>query len=208
MIPDLEANKAYKSPKLKGGKQAYYKHYKLKGHLEEKCWQKYPKLRPYNAKKDNKPNKARDKQQDTNKGLMLAFTPFELLNLSPKLSNLNLKLEIKPNLSTKLEIKPDLNTKLENLPNLGLATSKPNNKIIIDLSASKHYLPNRDWFSNYTEVANKSIIVANSQRIAIKGISNILIIASDNQELLIINVNYISEIKITLLSLYELTKKG
>jgi len=144
LIPDLEANKAYKSPKSKGGKQAYYKHYKSKGHLEEKYWQKYPELRPYNAKKDSKPNKAKDKQQSTNKNLILAFTLFELLDLSPKLSNLSLKLEIKPNLNTKLEIKPDLSTKLKNLSNLELATSKPNNKIIINSGTSEHYLLNRD----------------------------------------------------------------
>jgi len=72
-----------------------------------------------------------------------------------------LKLAKLSDLSLKLEIKLDLSTKLKNLLNLGLATSKPNNKIIIDLGASKYYLLNRDWFSNYIEVANKSIIVAN-----------------------------------------------
>jgi len=138
--PNLEANKAYKGPKSKGGKQAYCKHCKSKGHLEEKCWQKYPELRPYNAKKDTKPNKAKGKQQGTNskqqgtdKGLMLAFTLSKSLKLT-KLSNLSLK----------SKMKSDLSTKLENLPNLGLAISKPNNKIIIDLGTSKHYLLNKD----------------------------------------------------------------
>jgi len=82
---------------------------------------------------------------------MLAFTLSKLFKLA-KLSNLSLK----------LEIKPDLSTKLKNLSNLGLATSKPNNKIIIDLGTSKHYLLNKDWFSNYIEIANKFIIIANS----------------------------------------------
>ena len=133
---------------------------------------------------------------------MSAFTPSRLLDLSSKLSDLSLKSSLKSSSET------DLSTKSENLPNLGLATSKPNNKIIIDLGASEHYLLNRDWFSDYTEVANKSIIVANSQRIAIKGIGNILIIAGDNCELLITNINYIPEIKTTLLSLHKLAKKG
>ena len=48
------------------------------------------------------------------------------------------------------------------MSNLELATNKPNNKIIINLDASKYYLLNRDWFSNYIEVTNNSIIVANS----------------------------------------------
>ena len=116
---------------------------------------------------------------------MSAFTPSKSLDLSPKLGDLSLKSSSKTDLSTlklslKSEIKPDLSTKSENLPDLGLATSKPNNKIIIDSGASEHYSPNKDWFSDYTEIANKSIIVANGQRIAIKGIGNIPIIASDN----------------------------
>ena len=74
--------------------------------------------------------------------------------------------------------------------------------IIIDLGTSKYYLLNRDWFSNYIEVANKSIIVANSQKIAITEIGN------NNYKLLIININYILEIKTSLLSLYKLANKG
>jgi len=93
-------------------------------------------------------------------------------------------------------------------PNLGLSTSKPNNRIIVNSGASEHYSPNKDWFIDYKEVTNKSIIVANGQRIAIRGIGNIPIIAGDNRELLITNVNYIPEIKTTLLSPRELAKKG
>jgi len=37
LTPDLEANKANKSLKSNSKKQAFCKHYKLKGHLEEKC---------------------------------------------------------------------------------------------------------------------------------------------------------------------------
>jgi len=44
--PDLAANKANKSFKSNSKKSPFYKSYKSKGHLEEKCWKKYPELRP------------------------------------------------------------------------------------------------------------------------------------------------------------------
>jgi len=114
-----------------------------------------------------------------------------------------------------IKSKPDLSLKSDELglnpvelsPNLSLATSKPSNRIIVDSGASEHYSPNKDWFIDYKEVKNKSIIVANGQRIPIRGIGNIPIIG-DNRELLITNVNYIPEIKTTLLSPRELAKKG
>ena len=88
---------------------------------------------------------------------------------------------------------------------LGLVANMPNNNIIIDSGASEYYLPNKDWFINY-KATNKSIIIANGQRIVIKGIGDISIIAN-YQELIITKVNYIPEIKTTLLSSRELAKK-
>ena len=184
--PDLEANKANKSFKSNSKKQAFCKHCKLKGHLEEKCWKKYPELRPKKeASKDASKDKSK-RNQGTDKGLMSVV-------------------KSKPDLSLKSG-ELGLNS-VELSPNINFATSKPSNRIIVDSGASEHYSPNKDWFINYKEVKNKSIIVANGQRIPIRGIGNIPIIG-DNRELLITNVNYIPEIKTTLLSPRELAKKG
>ena len=136
---------------------------------------------------------------------MSAFISFKLFNLNFKLNDLSLKLSFKSSLKSK--IKPNLSTKLENLSNLWLSFSKLNNMIIINLGANMYYLLNRDQFFIYIEIANKLIIVTNSQQIAVKGIDNILIIADNNYKLLITNINYISKIKITLLSLYKPAKK-
>jgi hypothetical protein len=64
----LEANKAIKSKKTK--KQAYCKHCNKKGHLEERCFVKYPELRT--SKKDAT-NRARNKA-GSNKAVMSAMT--------------------------------------------------------------------------------------------------------------------------------------
>ena len=40
---NLEANKAFKN------NQSYYKYYNKKGHIKDKCFIKYPKLKNYNS---------------------------------------------------------------------------------------------------------------------------------------------------------------
>ena len=123
----------------------------------------------------------------------------DLSDLSPK-SNQIYDLTLKSNLN--FDNTPGLSPN----PEFGLAANTPNNNIIIDSGASEHYSPNKDWFINY-KATNKSIIIANGQRIAIKGIGDIPIIAN-HRELIISKVNYIPEIKTTLLSSRELAKKG
>jgi hypothetical protein len=78
---------------------------------------------------------------------------------------------------------------------------------VLNLGATEHYTPNKDWLLDYKEVFNKFITVANNDKIAVKGIGNIPIFI-DNQEVLITSVNYIPSIKTTLISSKELAKKG
>ena len=81
------------------------------------------------------------------------------------------------------------------------------NKLILDLSTIEYYTLNKDWLLNYKPVYNKYIIIANSTKLLIKRVSNILVYIN-NQEVIIQNVNYIPNIKTTLISSNKLTKKG
>src|SRR6202035_4537666 len=54
------------------------------------------------------------------------------------------------------------------------------NKIILNSGATEYYTPNKQWLLDYTIVNNKSIIVANGQRLAVRGIGKIPILVGDN----------------------------
>jgi hypothetical protein len=81
------------------------------------------------------------------------------------------------------------------------------NKLVLDSGATEHYTPNKDWLLDYKEINNKFITVANGDKMVIKGIGNIPVFIN-NKEVLIKNVNYIPNIKTTLISSNELAKKG
>jgi hypothetical protein len=83
-----------------------------------------------------------------------------------------------------------------------------NNKaLILNLKAFKHYTLYKDILLNYKLINNKSVIIANGIKLLIKGIGNIPVIIN-NKTLFIRNVNYVPNIKTTLISLKELTNKG
>jgi hypothetical protein len=82
-----------------------------------------------------------------------------------------------------------------------------NNALILDLGASEHYTPYKDILLDYKPVNNKSVIIANGVKLPIKGIGHIPIFINKDT-FLIKNVNYVPNIKITLISLKELTNKG
>jgi len=79
--------------------------------------------------------------------------------------------------------------------------------LLLDSGASEHYTPYKEWLLNYKPVYNRYIIVANGDKLAIKGIGDIPIVIN-NKELLITNVNYVPNIKATLISSKELVNKG
>ncbi|KAK6580604.1 hypothetical protein PZA11_006840 [Diplocarpon coronariae] len=61
-----QANKAFAKT---GGKRKYYTHYKLSGHISEKCYKLYPELRPFNKKA----NKAKESKSNSSKTLISAW---------------------------------------------------------------------------------------------------------------------------------------
>ena len=65
----------------------------------------------------------------------------------------------------------------------------------------------KDILLNYKLINNKSIIIANRIKLFIKSIRNILVIIN-NKTLFIKNVNYVLNIKTTLISLKELINKS
>jgi hypothetical protein len=83
-----------------------------------------------------------------------------------------------------------------------------NNKaLILDLRVFEHYTPYKDILLDYKPINNKSVIIANGIKLLIKGIGNIPVIIN-NKTLFIKNVNYVPNIKITLINLKELINKG
>ena len=82
-----------------------------------------------------------------------------------------------------------------------------NKGLILDSGASEYYTPYKDYLLDYKPVYNKSVIIANGVKLPIKGIGNIPIFI--NKDILLIkNVNYVPNIKTTLISSKELTNKG
>ncbi|CAL3968142.1 unnamed protein product [Diplocarpon coronariae] len=61
-----QANKAFAKT---GGKRKYCTHYKLSGHISEKCYKLHPELRPFNKKA----NKAKESKSNSSKTLMSAW---------------------------------------------------------------------------------------------------------------------------------------
>jgi hypothetical protein len=143
-----------------------------------------------------------------------------LNNIDITSTSLNLREEINSNISTykitkegakyskkELEFIDIINNKIIKRTK-ALNYNKFNNKVLIlDSGASKHYMPYKDILLHYKMVNNKSVIIANKVKLPIKGIGHIPIIINKDT-FLINNVNYILNIKITLISFKELTNKG
>jgi hypothetical protein len=82
-----------------------------------------------------------------------------------------------------------------------------NKGLILDSGASEHYTPYKDLLLDYKPVYKKSISIANGLKLPIKGVGNIPVYI--NKEVFFIrNVNYVPNIKSTLISSKELTNKG
>lgn len=82
-----------------------------------------------------------------------------------------------------------------------------NNKVfILNLGVFEYYILYKDILLDYKPINNKSVIIANRVKLFIKDIGNIFIIIN-NKALFIKNINYISNIKMTLISLKKLINK-
>jgi hypothetical protein len=82
-----------------------------------------------------------------------------------------------------------------------------NKGLILDLGAFEHYTPYKDYLIDYKPVSNKWVIIANGVRLPVLGIGHIPVFINQDT-FLIKNVNYIPNIKSTLISSKELTNKG
>jgi len=178
---DLEANRISSKYKTKQKNSKYCTYCNKEGHLENQCYKQYPELR-----RNNTSNKARNTSN--------TFT-----NNNPEdKSSSNFKKESPRVLMTSLANKGR---------DLGINRTRKNKRLVLDSGASEHYTPIKEWLINYKPVFNKSILVANGQRINIEGIGDIPVI-TNNKEVLITKVNYVPSLKTTLLSSKELVNKG
>ena len=179
----LEANRATRA------KDSFCRHCKIRGHLEARCYKKYPELKPREPSSSSKPKKGSKEDPDSD-------------NDSSKKSK-----------STKVIMSTIADSRVieeveKSSPTIYFSRSNDfKNKLVLDSGATEHYTPNKDWLLDYKEVSNKSIVVANGDKIAVEGIGNIPIFI-ENKEVLISRVNYIPSIKTTLISSRELAKKG
>ena len=178
MKANLEVNKVTSRNK------SYCTHYNKTGHIESKCYSKYPELRPKTTRpftspkgKNPKENSKDNTKSKSNKVIMTTIN-----------SSYNLSDNREANKAT-------------------YTTSYLYNNLVLDSGATEHYTPNKEWLLDYKTISNKSIFIANGDELSIRGIGNIPIYI-DNKEILIKDVNYIPELKSTLISSKELTKKG
>ena len=219
---NLEANKTSFN-----NNQSYCKHYNKKGHIEDKCFIKYPELRNNYSNSNNKntskkyykstkkPKVIYKKKQSTKAIISALLDDNNIIN---NLNNINLN---KVDTSTSLTKGKSAKNSKEELEFMDILKEKVikrakalsynnnfNNKaLILDLGAFKHYTPYKDILLDYKPINYKSVIIANGVKLPIKGIGHIPIFIN-KETFLIKNVNYIPNIKTTLISLKELTNKG
>ena len=199
----LEANRLYKP------KPAYCKHCKQRGHIESSCFIKYPELKNkkstnistntnfFNSKNKTKPfNKSnkrgfRTNKKESTKAIMSAFSAQDY-NIDYNSDNY-------------------YNNNNNYNENIIIPQDTYNNtysyKIVLDSGASQHYTPNKEWLLNYKSCNNKNIITANGHSLPVLGTGNIPVFIN-NRAVIIKGVNYVPNIKTTLLSSKELTNKG
>jgi len=193
MNSNLEANKVYKG---NNNTKPFCKHCNKSGHLETRCYTKYPELKNNsnsnsnsnnsnksnrsNKKNKNKSNSDNSNSKESNKTLMLAST-------------------------NKRTITNKNNSISYSISNF---YTNSNNTIILDSGATEHFTPNKDWLLDYKPVNNRYITIANGTKLPLLGIGNIPILTSNNREILVTEVNYIPDLKTTLLSTRTLTNKG
>ncbi len=221
---NLEANKASKN------NLSYCKYCDKKGHIEDKCFIKYPELRnnysnsnnksPKTYKKGSKKPKVMFKKKQSTKAIMSALLEDNIIinNYNNTRSNKN-TLDISNSINS-LKITKNDNYSKEELEFLEIIkervikkaktlnnSNSSNMGFILDSGASEHYTPYKDYLLDYKPVYNKTVIIANGVKLPIKGIGHIPV--KINQDTFLIkNVNYVPNIKTTLISSKELTNKG
>ncbi|CAL3961970.1 unnamed protein product [Diplocarpon coronariae] len=198
-----QANKAFAKT---GGKKNYCTHYKLSGHISEKCYKLHLKLRPFNKKA----NKAKESKSNSNKTLISAWNKKakEPKNDSSKTLISAWKKDSTITTSIVVNKAQDNSTPKESHSSeLSQITSIDNMKFVLDSGATEHYSPNKNWLINYKPVSNKAITIANGESMPILGKGDIPIKTKKGLNLLIEGVNLIPGLNTTLISSRELTKK-
>ena len=192
---EARLNSGLEANKTSINKGSFCRHCKKKGHIESRYFTKYPELRPNS--KDKPKNKDKNKDKANNK----ATTTSSTSTSSSKPTSVIM--------SAFTDVDQfDLNySNLSDNDGLNLSIALNKNKLVLDSGATEHFTPNKDWLVNYQKVYNKSITVANGKRLAIEGTGDIPAIAN-GRNIIIKNVNYIPEIKATLISSKELTNNG
>ncbi|CAM6005883.1 unnamed protein product, partial [Sphagnum balticum] len=150
---DLEANKISSKYKTKQRNNKHCTYCNKEGHLENQCFKQYPELRRDNTS-NNKANIAKNTSNSIN--------PDTEDKSSSKEDSKGTKKESPRVLMTSLANKGEdlaVNSTIDN------TTSK---RLVLDSGASEHYTPIKEWLINYKPVYNKSILVANGERINIE----------------------------------------
>jgi Pol polyprotein, beta-barrel domain len=196
-------------------KSSYYKHYNKKGYIKDKYFIKYLELRN-NYSNSNNTNKNKYNKKGFKKPKVIFkkkyFTKAIISALLVNNNKIITESNNKPLLNNKdlgsCSLIKDLNLNKDLEPNNKVINnySISNNNLILDSGALKHYTPYKDYLIDYKPVYNKSVIIVNSVKLLIKGIGHILILINKDK-LLIRNVNYIPNIKTTLISSKELINK-
>ena len=186
---NLEANKVYN----KSNTIPYCKHCNKRGHLESKCYIKYPELSNNSNTNSNSNSKNKTKNKNKNKS--------NTKDNNTKGSDKTLMLA-----STKNSTITSSNNTISY--SISSFYSNSNNTIILDSGASEHFTPNKEWLLDYKPIANRYITIANGTKCPLLGVGKIPILTSNNTEILVTEVNYVPDIKTTLLSTKVLANKG
>ncbi|TVY50361.1 hypothetical protein LCER1_G008756, partial [Lachnellula cervina] len=138
------------------------RHCGKRGHIEPKCWDKYPELRTKLSRQNKKPrssNNSTSEKTESTKAVMMTLVSHGLVNQETSL------------------VYNGLSDQETSLVYNGLNDQESKfykTQLILDSGASKHYTFNKDWLLNYKSISNKTVLGKGS--IPVKANNNELII--------------------------------
>ncbi|TVY38198.1 Copia protein [Lachnellula cervina] len=191
----LKSDTISSANKTTSNKNPLCRHYGKRGHIEPKCWDKYPELRtelPRQNKKPRSNNNSTSEKTESTKAVMMTLASHGPISQQTSIVYSGLSDQETSLVYNRLN---DQESKFHKT------------QLILDSGASEHYTFNKDWLLDYKSISNKSIRIANGQSLAVLGKGSIPVKANNN-ELIIKDVFYVPNLRANLISTKELINKG